>query len=730
MKNSSLDKTSTLLIFLCGCLFFVLPLIAFPKTQQTVTFGGDANYPPFEWYENGQPIGFNIDLENSIAGIGQARAKHQLGNWPEMVKALENGEIDVLPMFLSNEREETFLFSSPFYFVSHALYATSEAEQINSLINLSGKRIAVEELSFAHEKLQVDHPEAVIVLANNTLDALRKLSNKKADYAVLALPIAARLIEEQKLNINRMGPPFWPEGYAFAVNKNRPELAAWLDDSLKLAISTGEYNNVYSRWQHQIEPGQSDIYDHIKTISIIILPILLLTLIGFIWSWNLKRTVQKQTLQIHLELELRKAAEAEIVKMLNYDASTGLPRYHHVLHLAAEAYSNKSQDVTLEMIILKLAETEMITRVFGLVIEEAFIKAFSERLISLNFHICGYIGRGVFIIICNKNMFIDQFDSITSQINVNRLWIYPQVNAGIAIWDSNKDNAEEIGRKAETALAVCSERKDNWALYAPTMEPDKLDLQIVNDFRLTKSANLYALLQPQIDLSTGNLVGAEALVRWESTKLGNIAPIKFIPLLEKAGLIKHVTEFMINEAARMSAKLRKMNKPATISVNVSVLDLQTMDLPILIRDTLFRHGARSEDIKLELTETAIAENLDQVKMVLNTLSRMGISTSIDDFGTGYSSLSYLSSLPINEVKIERMFVKDIAENPRNKSIVRSTIAMAHALEIKVTAEGVENEDCMKILKDESCDRAQGYFISVPLTEEQFENFSWHQKPLN
>ncbi|MCX4186897.1 EAL domain-containing protein [Methylophaga sp. OBS4] len=697
----------------------------YAELQKTVIFGGDASYPPFEWNENSVPAGFNIDIENALASVGLVRAEHKLGEWPEMIQALESGTIDVLPMFLSDEREKKFLFTSPFYYLNHALYALSDVEEIPSIKSLSGQSIAVETLSYAHERLQLEQADPTLILTKDTLAALESVAKGEAVYAVLAAPIASRLIVEHDLDLHRISPPFWPRGYAFAVRNDRTELANWLESSLNLTIATGAYNEVYQRWKNQLEPSNSSRTDFWQTTAIIIIPLLLIAVLGFIWSWMLQRTVTKRTAELRKELERRKAAESRITHLANHDALTGLPEYHYVVKLANQIFQNSSKESTptKELVILKLAETEMITRVFGNSVEEAFIKAFAERLKLFGFDVCGYIGRGVFAIVSHQNRFRINLDELTAQLNVKGLSLYPQVVAGIACWPDHSDSAEELGRKAETALAVSLERNHDWAIYDHHMEPDKIDHQIVTEFRKKNGTGLYAVLQPQIELKTGQIVAAEALVRWDSPELGTVSPGKFIPLLEKAGLIKQVTVRMINEAVRIAVKLRKMNQPCPISVNVSANDLQTTDdLPSIFHAALARHGGQAGDVKLELTETALAENPDQVRTVLDLLSKMGIYTSIDDFGTGYSSLSYLSSYPIQEVKIDQMFVADIAHNKRNRSIVRSTIAMAHALGITVVAEGAEDEETMEILKVEECDRVQGFVISKPLPEDSFVDF--------
>jgi EAL domain-containing protein (putative c-di-GMP-specific phosphodiesterase class I) len=196
----------------------------------------------------------------------------------------------------------------------------------------------------------------------------------------------------------------------------------------------------------------------------------------------------------------------------------------------------------------------------------------------------------------------------------------------------------------------------------------------------------------------------------------------FIPLLENSGLIGQITEQMIDEAVRVAALLRKRGVPCCISVNIAAYDLIETQLSAVVRHALVRYQGLPSDLKLELTETSVATDPQRVKNVLVELSELGIYASVDDFGTGYSSLSYLSVFPIRELKIDRSFVTDMLDNPRNHSIVRSTILMARELGLATVAEGVEDDRTLQMLKKEGCDVAQGYVIARPLPEADFFEF--------
>jgi ABC-type amino acid transport substrate-binding protein len=221
---------------------------------ETIVFGGDLAYPPFEWLDGDKPVGFDIDLEDAIAATGGANPIHRLTNWPDDVRALESGDIDALAMFRSEQREQSFLFTPPLHFVNHGIYARNEVENVTSLDELTGSRIVIEDLSHAHQQLEADLFPAEFVLATNTLAALEAVAVGEADYAVQAAPTSNYLIRDRTLPLRNVGPPLWPREYAFAVSKDRPELARWLTEQYYTILRNGTYQDIFADWESDLAP--------------------------------------------------------------------------------------------------------------------------------------------------------------------------------------------------------------------------------------------------------------------------------------------------------------------------------------------------------------------------------------------------------------------------------------------------------------------------------------------
>jgi len=227
--------------------------------------------------------------------------------------------------------------------------------------------------------------------------------------------------------------------------------------------------------------------------------------------------------------------------------------------------------------------------------------------------------------------------------------------------------------------------------------------------------------QPKIEFSTGKMLGVEALIRWHHPKLGVLGPDRFIPIAEATNFILPMGKWVIDEACRQSRAWQDANMPLfPIAVNLSVNQLADPSLSQYVADALRLSGANPAMIELEITETAVMRNLDEAIVVLESFRALGVRLSIDDFGTGYSSLAYLKQLPVDTLKVDRAFVKDLPHNRDDLAITRAVIAMAHGLSMKVVAEGVEEKHQFDALRDEGCDEFQGFYCSAAMESNVLE----------
>ncbi|HET7451717.1 MAG TPA: EAL domain-containing protein, partial [Thermoanaerobaculia bacterium] len=228
--------------------------------------------------------------------------------------------------------------------------------------------------------------------------------------------------------------------------------------------------------------------------------------------------------------------------------------------------------------------------------------------------------------------------------------------------------------------------------------------------------------QPVVRVATGEITGAEALIRWDRPDNGLVFPGDFIPLAEDSGLIVPLGREVLRESCRQAAAWARSGRDLSVSVNLSVRQLQRADIVDTVRQALADADLEPRRLGLEITESVAMQNLDATLSALAELQRLGVGIIMDDFGTGYSSLSYLKMLPVDTVKIDRSFVQGVATDPNDASIVRAAIALAHELRLRVVAEGVEKAEQAGFLRQHQCDELQGFLFSPAVPAETFE--SW------
>ncbi|HKJ84164.1 MAG TPA: GGDEF domain-containing phosphodiesterase, partial [Mariprofundaceae bacterium] len=241
-----------------------------------------------------------------------------------------------------------------------------------------------------------------------------------------------------------------------------------------------------------------------------------------------------------------------------------------------------------------------------------------------------------------------------------------------------------------------------------------------------KEGDLLLHYQPKLSLVTEEVVGAEALMRWQHPERGMIPPDQFIPQAEQSSIINELTTWALNSALSQHAEWRREGQHVglQVAVNVSASDLMASDFPGIVLGALDRHGVDYSNLELEVTESVLMEDIDRSISVLNWLSSASVIISIDDFGTGYSSLKYLDMLPATALKIDKSFTLRLLSDKRSRHITEAAIGLAHSLGMRVIAEGVENIETFSMLREMGCDIGQGYFISRPLPHDEFSGFSF------
>lgn len=418
-----------------------------------------------------------------------------------------------------------------------------------------------------------------------------------------------------------------------------------------------------------------------------------------------------------------------------HDDLTDLPNRRYIkkeLEAAIEAIGTGHKK-NLAVLFLDLDRFKVINDNFGHSNGDIFLTEVSKRLSKcLNGNeVLARMGGDEFVflltdfeddsyVIKKAKEILNQFNN-PFQVATNELHITASI--GIANYPDYQITPEQLMVYADNAMYQAkSQGKNRYVVYTSELLVNKMEeLRLETDLRKALDHDEFVLhYQPQVNHKTGELAGLEALIRWHHPKLGLLYPDKFIKLAEESGLITQIGEWVINEACTQNKKWQDSGmKPIKMAINLSTQQFITRDLVNFVKEVLGRTALDPEYLVVEITEN-MAMEYDYSLKVLEELKAIGICISIDDFGTGYSSLKYLKDFPIDYVKIDKSFVREIIEDDNDAIIVKAIITLAHNLHLKVIAEGVETKAQLDFLEQYDCDKTQGYFFSKPISAEEFE----------
>jgi EAL domain-containing protein (putative c-di-GMP-specific phosphodiesterase class I)/GGDEF domain-containing protein len=428
----------------------------------------------------------------------------------------------------------------------------------------------------------------------------------------------------------------------------------------------------------------------------------------------------------------RMVRAGELYRLSHSHPLSGLPsRLHFDERITARATAGLSGTVVL----LHLDRLDEINSAYGGPALLAFLKQVAERLAAL---VAGrmqlsHIGTGRFALLIGSDEQIDVPSFIASSIlplvqgsytvHGERIWC--SVNAGAATLPDDGNNADMLLVKAWEALAAARGRGDGFAAYshdaARTM---LLARQLVIEAELRDAIarrEFVTYYQPKVDLASGQINGAEALVRWSHPRRGLVPPLDFIPLLERTGLIVAVGRQVLEQAMTDWRRWREAGlRPPTIAVNVAPAQFRSPTLLGDIEHALLLAGPAGQPLEIEITESSLDAEQAKVVETLNDIRSLDVAVAIDDFGTGYSSLAYLVTLPVDVLKVDRSFVQQMAGDPRYLGLVSTIITLGHNLGLRIVAEGIETEEQAAMLRQLKCEQGQGFLYGRPLPAGEFE----------
>ena len=395
--------------------------------------------------------------------------------------------------------------------------------------------------------------------------------------------------------------------------------------------------------------------------------------------------------------------------------------------VALERYMADANGAEVGVLIVHCGAIDQVDALRGLRAGDALVRAIGERLrgqvlrasdalelASRDEYACflrPMPSEGVAILAAQKMLRV-----LDVPIELEEYSATPEPNIGIALSAQHGRDPAELMQRAKAALRTARAGRERIAVFraeAPAAAFD--ESRYAARLRLAIQNNALELFyQPQADFRTSRVVGAEALLRWNDAQLGTVAPNVAVSVAESSGLINELTLWVINSAVRQCAAFRAVQPDFTVSINISPSNLHESDLAAYVGRALRTWNVGGRGVVFEITETAILSDQKLAMEALNELKRLGVGISVDDFGTGYSSMYYLAQMPLDELKIDIMFVRQMLQLPQHAKIVRSLIDLAHNLELGVVAEGVEDGPIWSALQHLGCDRAQGWHIGKPM----------------
>ena len=439
-------------------------------------------------------------------------------------------------------------------------------------------------------------------------------------------------------------------------------------------------------------------------------------------------------LRLHVTLQditARREAEAAIHALANVDPATGLANRKALLtRLQQASLAAQRDDRSISLLVIEIDQFRLGQESLGYAAADQLLKALAKRLLAVapGADLVAHLGSGEFALLlsgpedCGEAAAQSVASALVAglaepfQIAATELAVTGAV--GVALYPADADHADDLldraGASAMRARAMSSVRI---CFYTPEAN-GRAHARLAIESGLRRAIErdeLYLCYQPQIDLSTGRMVGLEALARWKDAQRGEISPMEFIPVAEKTGLIIPIGEWVLRTACTDSLRWQAAGlAPIRVAVNLSMLQLQQPDIAERIQAILVETGMDPHHLGVEVTESMLLDEVEYVAQTLLKLRALGIEIALDDFGTGYSNLSYLSKLPIDVLKIDRSFVHDVTAPTQDVALTRALITMAHGLKMKVLAEGVETEGQLALLVASQCDQIQGYYFSPPV----------------
>ena len=443
-----------------------------------------------------------------------------------------------------------------------------------------------------------------------------------------------------------------------------------------------------------------------------------------------------QTLVVTKDITEQRNIEKRIEFMAHHDILTELPNRLLAKDRAKQALSRANRmQKKVGFLFIDLDNFKTINDSLGHSVGDELLKIVACRLqkcIRASDTISRQGGDEFIIILPDLNS-TDEIIPIAEKLivefkkifDINNQTLSTTASIGVAVYPEHGETFEQLLQNADAAMYKAKENgRNTYCLFTQEMKHNMLGIfKMQNDLNEAIEKKEFILhYQPQIDLTHNSIVGVEALIRWKHPFLGMIPPLNFISIAESSGIIVQIGEWVLQEACKQAAIWNKQGKNIVVAVNISAVQFKRGNLVEVVKNALKISGLNPQYLELELTESILISDTETVLNTVKSIKEMGVLLSIDDFGTGYSSLAYLKRFAVDKLKIDQSFVRDIVQDKDDATIVKTIIAMAKNFNLKVIAEGVENEAVLATLQEFGCDEVQGYYFAKPMIAKEFEEY--------
>jgi diguanylate cyclase (GGDEF)-like protein/PAS domain S-box-containing protein len=437
---------------------------------------------------------------------------------------------------------------------------------------------------------------------------------------------------------------------------------------------------------------------------------------------------QAQIVSVLTDITERQKTERRLTYIANFDLLTGLPNQGQFRRLLeAEVAGAAARDTCVGVLVVLLERVQEITDLMGHRASDSVLKQVGEvfqslrpgakvvaRIKSVEFAVLVETGQGRDFL---EHYAIELHQRLSRAFRLGGREFYLGPVIGVAMFPEDGADADELFRRADSALnRTGSDSGETIHFFSERAQTD-LDerLMVESQLRHALERNEFRLLyQPKVQVDSGRIVGLEALLRWSNPVLGEVSPVRFIPIAERTGLIIEIGAWVLREACRQVANWNREGLQVKVAVNLSPRQFYQKDLLPMIRASVEQSGIGGASLELEITESALMSREQEVDRLMREIRALGIALSIDDFGTGYSSLAYLKRFPVQRLKVDRAFIRDLGKDEDSDAIVRSIVNLADGLKLDVVAEGVETAAQLDILRAMACDEYQGFLFSTPV----------------